>query len=73
MTHPCGCVEFHQQEENVLLAWFERLVLTAAVEMIVAHCEAGRQLPEAGCDVGFLLVQLRQLTAGATLRRNLSQ
>ena len=63
VTHPGGGVEFSQQEEDILLARFKRLVLTAAVAVVGSHGEARGQLPEAGCDVGFPLVQLSQLTA----------
>ena len=63
VTHPGGGIEFSQQEEDILLSRFKRLVLTAAVAVVRSHREAGGQLPEAGCDVGLPLVQLSQLTA----------
>jgi len=72
VTHPRG-IEFSQQEEDVLLARFEGLVLTAAVAVVRPHREAGGQLPEAGGDVGLLLVQLSELAAGAALRGHLPQ
>lgn len=63
VTHPCGAVEFGQQEEDVLLTWFEGFVLTVAVAMVGSHREAGRQLLETGGDVRAPLVQLSQLSA----------
>ena len=63
VTHPGSGIEFSQQEEDILLARFKNLVLTATVAVVRAHCEAGGKLPEAACDVGLPLVQLSQLTA----------
>lgn len=63
LTHPIGGIEFNKQEEDIFLARVKRLVLTAAVDMVRSHSEAGRQMPKAGCDEGLPLVQLSQLTA----------
>ncbi len=58
VTHPSGGIELSQQEEDIFVARLKRLVLTDAVAVVRSHCEAGGQLPEAGCDVGLPLVQL---------------
>lgn len=55
-THPCGGIEFSQQEEDMLLTRFEGLVLTAVVAIVRSHYEAEGQLFEARCDVGIPLV-----------------
>lgn len=58
LSYPASGIEFNQQEEDILLARFERLVLTVTVAVFRSYCEASGQLPEAGYDVGLLLVQL---------------
>lgn len=72
-TYPRGGIEFRQQEENVLVSWLQRFVLTHAVAVVAPHCEAGGQLSEAGCDVGLPLVKLVQLPAGPPLQGHVPQ
>lgn len=72
-TYPRGGIEFRQQEENVLVSWLQRFVLTHAMAVVAPHCEAGGQLSEAGCDVGLPLVKLVQLPAGPPLQGHVPQ
>lgn len=72
-TYPRGGVEFGQDEENVLVSWLQRFVLTHAVAVVVSHCEAGGQLSEAGCDVGLPLVEIVHLPAGPSLQGHVPQ
>lgn len=72
-TYPRGGVEFRQDEENVIVSWLQRFVLTHAVAVVAPHCEAGGQLSEAGCDVGLPLVKVVQLPAGPSLQGHVPQ